>query len=248
MKRLDVLLVSLGLVALIATPVAAGCRVVHRCATPVVVEKVAIVEAIAAVPVVSAFVPAAVVAYGAAYLPGTGYAGTPYQQVLPQGAYAPPPPRAIPGAVPVGQEFESQSSLAILQRLEQRLGVMEQRAGIAPPQQQGTPMPPADPQQDKVPPPPPAQEPPPAAQGQAGADVLKLFTARCASCHQKGREGSGGGFVLLDGPRLASLSAAKQKQVLQRVYTTDTKLAMPRGGKPLTDEELGVVVGWLAGN
>ncbi len=246
MKRLDVLLLSLGLVALVATPVAAGCRVVHRCVTPVVVEKQVVVEAIAAVPVVSAFVPAAVVAYGAAYVPGTGYAGTPYQQVLPQGAGPSIPPRAIPGAVPVGQELESQSALAILQRLEQRLGAMEQRVGIAPPQQQTAPMPPADPPQGQ--PAQPTQEPPPAAQGQANGDVLKLFTTRCASCHAKGREGSGGGFVLLDGPRLAPLSAARQKQVLQRVYTTDPKLAMPRNGKPLTDEELSTVIGWLASN
>ncbi len=210
MKRLHVLLLALGLAALLATPVAAGCRVVHRCTPPVVV------EAIPVVPLVAAFLQPQVLAYGAAYT------RAPLQQgVAPQQAG---PPDAV---------------LAALQRLEQRLGAMEQRAGIAPPQAQTAPMPAADT-------PAPQEQAPP--QGQASADVLKLFTARCASCHARGKEGSGGGFVLLDGPKLAPLSAAKQKQVLQRVYSTDTKVAMPRGGKPLTDEELSTVIGWLATN
>ncbi len=241
MKRFDIMLLGLGLVAVVATPVSAGCRSVHRCATPVVVNKVAVVEAVAAYPVASAFIPTAVVAYGAAYV------GQPYQQ-----QFAPPAGYGQAGVQGYGQQQGQQDSLlSALQRLEQRLGAIEQRSGLAPPQGQAPPMPGADQQQA----PPPVQEqqtqaPPPAQaqQGQGGAEALKLFTSRCASCHSKGKEGSGGGFVLLNGSQLAPLTAEQQKKVLNRVYSTDTKIAMPRGGKGLTDEELGVVVNWLATN
>ncbi len=235
MKRLDVLFLSLGLAALVATPAAAGCRTVHRCATPVVVQS-AVVEAIPIVPVVSAFLQPQVIAYGAAYA-GALQQGSVQQQ---QG-YAPQPGQQ--GYAP--QPGQQDAVLAALQRLEQRLGVIEQRAGVAPPQGQGAPMPPADAPTQQEQAQPQGQAPP---QGQGSADVLKLFTTRCASCHQKGKETAGGGFVLLNGTQLVPLSAAKQKEVLKRVYSTDKKIAMPRTGNPLTDEELGVVVGWLATN
>lgn len=221
MKRLDLVLLSLGLLALVATPAAADCRAIHRCATPVVVQSpVAVVETIPIVPVVSAFLQPQVIAYGAAY------AGAPFQQqgYAPQQGYA-------------QQSGQQDAVLAALQRLEQRLGAMEQRSGAAP-QAPAVPMPAADA------PPVPAQEQALPAQGQAGADVVKLFTSRCASCHAKGKEGSGGGFVLLDGPRLAPLTADKQREVLRQIYSQK----MPKSGKPLSVEELGVVVGWIATN
>lgn len=204
-NRFDTVMLSLGLAVLIATPAAAGnCRTVHRCAPPVriverVITPVAVVEAVAVLPVlpvVSAFAPAVVQAYGATYIPGSGS----YQQVIPSGAYAPPPPQAIPGATPVAQYPES--FLTVLKGIEQRMVAMEQRMGVAA-QQSQTPMPPADAPQTQP-------------QAQAGNSLL------------------------------AVLSAEKQREVLRRVYSTDTKVSMPRGGKPLTDEELSVVVGWVA--
>ncbi len=198
-NRFDAVLLSLGLAALIATPAAASnCRTVHRCNAPVrivervVVDKVAVVEAVAVVPVVSAFLPAVVQAYGAAYV------GAPVaQQVVGQSGYG-SQPGAAPGYAGTGQ---SDAVLTAIQQLGQRLGAMEQRMGIATPTAQ-TPMPGADVT--------------PQAQGQADNGVL------------------------------SNLSAEKQREVLRRVYSTDTKVSMPRGGKPLNDEELSLVVGWVA--
>ncbi len=187
-KRLFILGIGLGIIAVVATPASGhGCRIVHRRAVKVV-EKVAVVEAVAVLPVVSAFAPAIVQAYGAAYLPGTGYAGAPYGQ---QSGYGGGQPDAV---------------LAALQRLEQRLAGLEQRAGVAPPQaQQTAPMPPAD-----IPP---------------------------GALPQQGQTDNGG---------LANLSAEKFREVLRRVYSTDPKISMPRGKPPLTDEELSLVVQWVA--
>ncbi len=47
---------------------------------------------------------------------------------------------------------------------------------------------------------------------------------------------------------LSNLSAEKQREVLRRVYSTDAKVSMPRNGRALTDEELSLVVGWVAGS
>ncbi len=232
MKRLDVVLLSLGLAALVATPAAAGnCRSVHRCAVPVrvverVVAPVAVVDAVAVVPVVSAFLPAVVQAYGAAYV------GTPFaQQVAQQPGYG-SQPGAVPGYAGTGQ---SDAVLTAIQQLGQRLGAMEQRMGINPPAAQ-TPMPGAD-----APPASAQGQVPP--QGQANVDVAKLFTTRCASCHQQGREGAGGGFVLTDrSGALIPLPAEKQLAVIRQVYSGK----MPKTGAKLTDEELSIFVSWLA--
>jgi len=73
-----------------------------------------------------------------------------------------------------------------------------------------------------------------------GIDVLKLFQAKCALCHEKAVAAKGGGFVLLDGGKIAPLN---YKQALY-VGTKTFLGSMPKGG-PLTDEEVGAIQSWL---
>lgn len=75
-------------------------------------------------------------------------------------------------------------------------------------------------------------------------DVAKLFAARCAACHQQGREGKGGGFVLLgiDG-KITAAATAKAGKIAAKVYIGEMP---PKGQPPVKDEEVATIMSWLA--
>jgi mono/diheme cytochrome c family protein len=71
---------------------------------------------------------------------------------------------------------------------------------------------------------------------------LAIFTARCAACHEaKAARAKGDGFVLLEGTRLAFLDARQVNRIVAQVYTGK----MPKGGPPLSDDEVAQIVAWV---
>lgn len=70
---------------------------------------------------------------------------------------------------------------------------------------------------------------------------MKLFSAKCASCHEKAvAEKKGGNFVLLEGGDLAKLTDGQRLKVASQMYTGK----MPKNSKA-TDEDVGVVMSWI---
>lgn len=80
---------------------------------------------------------------------------------------------------------------------------------------------------------------------QQPVDVLKLFGARCAACHDKSVAAQKGkGFALLDGPgKFAQLNFKQLMYVGSKTFLG----SMPPGKDKLTDEEVGAVQAWLDG-
>lgn len=80
-----------------------------------------------------------------------------------------------------------------------------------------------------------------------GNDFVKLFVAKCASCHDSAAaSGKGGGFALTQGNALLNLTDRQVTKVMTETYSG----RMPKGAK-LTDQEVGLIMAWgdaMAGN
>ncbi len=67
---------------------------------------------------------------------------------------------------------------------------------------------------------------------------VKVFAAKCASCHDATVAGKkGGGFTLMEGANLVALSDKQKLAVVRSIYSGD----MPRGGK-ISDEEVSLII------
>lgn len=76
----------------------------------------------------------------------------------------------------------------------------------------------------------------------AASDVQRLFASRCAACHESDRASTkGGDFALLRGGELSPMDLGTAAKVARELYSG----RMPKGGKPLTDQEIGTVMAWL---
>lgn len=70
---------------------------------------------------------------------------------------------------------------------------------------------------------------------------MKLFSAKCASCHEKAvAEKKGANFVLMEGGDLAKLTDGQRLKVASQMYSGK----MPKNSKA-TDEDVGIVMSWL---
>jgi Cytochrome C oxidase, cbb3-type, subunit III len=78
------------------------------------------------------------------------------------------------------------------------------------------------------------------AQNTQGNDFVRLFSTKCASCHDQAvAQSKGKGFVLLSGGKLVNLTPDQVLNVCTQCYGGD----MPKGGK-LTDQEVGLIMAW----
>lgn len=163
----------------------------------------------------------AVPTYTAAY--------TPPAAVAPAAAAAPAPAATpvatakttAPAAAAAPASGDTKAILEAIQHLNERLDRLEKRSGEGPV--------PAEEAKAREPPQLPARD-----------AIASLFASRCASCHEtRVADASGGGFVLLEGERLAKLDDRQIRRVLTQVYTG----RMPKATK-LSDQEVNEVVKW----
>lgn len=84
-----------------------------------------------------------------------------------------------------------------------------------------------------------------AAPANPAAAVAQVFTAKCASCHDKAVSAQkGGSFTILDGGKLATLNDRSARLVASRLYTG--RMPPPKSGiAPCTDEEVGLIMAFL---
>ncbi len=79
---------------------------------------------------------------------------------------------------------------------------------------------------------------------QGEQDVVKLFSAKCAGCHDAANfTAKGGGFGLIDNGKLAPIPPEAKLKIVAQVYGG----TMPKNKPPLSDEEVSVVMKWVAG-
>lgn len=249
MRQLILISVALCLALVAAVPTQAqDCRTPYRYSTPYVapayVEKKVVVEVVP--PVVATIVQfVQVPLYSATYLPAPALVPGAVSAAPVAAPYAAAPAAAAPAAAapavstPAAAPAPAPDAvLAALARLETRLDRLE-RGGTTPPPPAPDPGPPADP---FAPLPPAATMPP--AEPQARADPMTgLFTARCASCHDRPvAEQKGGGLTLTEGGRPAVLTPATRLKVWQQAHAGK----MPQGGPRLAAAELAVLDRWLA--
>jgi len=192
-----------------------ACGIVCR-GRPVAVRRV---ETVSVTPVaVATFVPVvvAVPQYSVSYVGGAAYAA-PAAPAQPAAAAASAVPTAPQAAAADSQVQALQDEVA---RLRQELEECRKQLTAVRPQAKGEAAAP----QAAVPP------------------HLAIFTARCAACHEaKVARAKGNGFVLLEGNRLARLDARQVNRIVARVYSGK----MPKGGPPLSDDEVAQIVAWV---
>jgi mono/diheme cytochrome c family protein len=202
----------------------AGGAAIAACPTAVVAKKVVVQEVAVAqvVTPVAAYQTLAVLvpAYAAAYHP------------------APAPAPAAPVA-PAGPSADTKAILDALKALDGRLQALERTrpgAPASPAPAPPAPMPPAG-----------TDDPfnPAGARAPAPGRAPAVFAAKCASCHQKGREDAGGGFVLLEADgSVAKLDARAVLATARRSYG-GTMPPKKSSVAPLTDAEVAEVMAWL---
>lgn len=72
-----------------------------------------------------------------------------------------------------------------------------------------------------------------------------MFATKCASCHQQGREGDGGGFVLLDAAGSPVRLEAKGLLAMSKVSYSGRMPPKKSGIAPLTDPEVAEIMAWV---
>lgn len=213
-----ILAAGLALLAGWFSPVSADCAVVR---SRVIVQRPAVVVAAApAVVVVKKEVAvAAVLAVPVAtYIPVPIYAGYYQPPVYPPTGAVPggatPNPASAPGS-------EMSAVLNALERISRRLDALEGRTPT-PARAPGEPVP--------IP-----------AKSPTAGKVPTVFGAKCAQCHQRGREKDGGDFILLEADGLlAKLTDRQVGRVALKIATSKMPPKVDKAGKPLTpvtDEE-----------
>ena len=71
-----------------------------------------------------------------------------------------------------------------------------------------------------------------------------VIASKCANCHTAGRLAPDSKFVMVEADgKLSPLSVEQKKMIKLRIETTDLKIMMPKGGKPLSDTEKAVLLG-----
>lgn len=135
---------------------------------------------------------------------------------------------ASPVVAPVDQELRAE-----IRALRQE--ILQLRAPQQNPHQNPEQSPP------QQPPMPPAQDIPPSKE-EPKVDVMKVFSSKCASCHDKAvSTAKGGGFSLLEGNSFAQLNYKQIARIGSHTYTGK----MPPGKDKLTDEETAAVMHWI---
>ena len=140
----------------------------------------------------------------------------------------PPPPVSVPAPQVVAPTPSPSICEQRATDLEKRLVELEKRlssgAGVAP----GGNLPVAPQGQ-------PAQA--------GGKDALSIFAAKCSSCHlASSASDKGGSFTLMTTPgKLAQLNDRQLRKIGTYTYTQ----RMPKGGPPLSDEEVATIQAWI---
>jgi hypothetical protein len=248
-KRISIgcfILILLALLSILASTVAAcpplvtGSYVAPTYVAPVVVKKHVVAEVITPVVApIAVFVPT--------------YSATFIQPPVP---VAPPAAVAAPAAAPSTCEKNNQAMLEILKDLRREIDDLKrQKAGVAP-ADPNEPQPlPAEPEPTKPnpgadTPGTPAPAPPPAPPEKTSAlpatsPALALATAKCARCHQRGRESEGANFVLLEGDGSFARLDARGLAALSRRLANRTMPPRSSGIPALTDAEAATLAAWL---
>lgn len=151
-------------------------------------------------------------------------------------AYYPPAPAPV-APVPAQQSADTRAILDALKALDGRLQALERTRPASPvapaPAPAPGPMVPAD---DPF-------NPGVRAPG-AAARVPAVFGAKCASCHTRGKEDAGGGFVLLEPD--GSVAKLDPRGVLATARRSYSGTMPPKKSTvaPLTDAEVAEVMEW----
>ncbi len=150
-------------------------------------------------------------------------------------AYHPAPAPAAPVA-PAGPSADTKAILDALKALDGRLQALERTRPASPAAPAPGPMAPAG-----------GDDPfnPAGVRAPVAGKAPAVFSAKCASCHQRGKEDAGGGFVLLepDGS-VAKLDARAVLATARRSYG-GTMPPKKSSVAPLTDAEVAEVMAWL---
>ncbi len=156
------------------------------------------------------------------------------------GSYYPyPAPAPAAPVAPAGPSADTKAILDALKALDGRLQALERTrpgAPAAPAPAPPAPMPPAG-----------TDDPfnPAGVRAPVAGRAPAVFAAKCASCHQKGKEDAGGGFVLLEADgSVAKLDARAVLATARRSYG-GTMPPKKSSVAPLTDAEVAEVMAWL---
>jgi hypothetical protein len=263
-KRISIgcfILILLALLSILASTVAAcpplvtGSYVAPTYVAPVVVKKHVVAEVITPVVApIAVFVPT----YSATFIQPPVPVAPPAAVAAPAAAVSPspPPPPAAPAAAPSTCEKNNQAMLEIVKDLRREIDDLKrQKAGVAP-ADPNEPQPlPAEPEPTKPnpgadTPGTPAPAPPPAPPEKTSAlpatsPALALATAKCARCHQRGRESEGANFVLLEGDGSFARLDARGLAALSRRLANRTMPPRSSGIPALTDAEAATLAAWL---
>lgn len=252
-------LFSLVIAPLLASPILGQCGTAYRSrvvsyssysyATPtystyvapaVVKKEVAVVEKVVT-PVFLRYVAVIpfveVPSYGAQYAPQQ-YPALPQYNGQPQQQQAP-----NPAAQSNGQSSELRQVLNAVQGITDTLRAQDARIRDIEEYLKRTPIAPKAIPKEKA--------PEPKREESSLPDVRQIAAKKCAACHAEGNEAGGGKFVLLDkAGNLLTLKTDNLLSMSEHVYAgtmpPKTSKAKAVGVEPLTDQEAGAFMAWIA--